>query len=102
MCDRNNLSQFVTEKLSQPSDAVADDVVQQLARQLSDPMPTISQQRSSVVLIFQVIAKVAFNVDGFTAKNSLSYELARLKHLGRELKIMSSSDLEVLTFGQRN
>ena len=65
-------------------------------------MLLITQERSSVASIAEVVAKVALHMYGFAAQESFVYKPAHREHLQRELKIMTCCNPDILTISKLN
>ena len=68
---RHNFLQFIIKELRELGDAVADDVMQQLTRQLPHPMCAAAQHRTDVAGVAQIIRKMAFQMDRFATQKTL-------------------------------
>ena len=91
---RHNFLQFIIKELRELGDAVADDVMQQLTRQLPHPMCPAAQHRTNVAGVAQIIRKMAFQMGRFSTQKTLFHKPAHFKHLECELKVMSGSQLQ--------
>src|SRR5438128_652338 len=88
------------EELGDAGNTVANDVVQQLAGQLSHPMLLVRQQRPRVAPLPQFVAVVAFHVDGGAAEVTPRHQLAKSPRRMAELGVMAGGNLEALLLGQ--
>ena len=81
---------------------MADDVLEQLAGQSTDPMLLVSQQSLRIARICKVVSEVAFDVNYTPAQVASLYKLSHTPSRGAELTVMPGCQLESLVLGKIN
>ena len=90
----------IGQKLCDARDAVADYVLQQLARQAADPVTAIAQHRPCVGRIAEVVAIVALHVNWTVTQVSFRHQHAHAPGNVAELVVMSNRNLPSPAFSQ--
>ena len=95
-----DFGEIVVEEFGQSGDSVADNVVKQLPWQLPHPVTAISEKRADITCIFQIVGKMAFQVDGFPTEKSPFYQPAHFEHLECKLIVMACGNFQATGFSK--
>ena len=95
-----DLGLIAAEKLRDPRNAVADDILQKLARQSSNPMPLIPQNGSRVSGAAQFVPIVALHVHRSLPQEAASYQRPHAPCRMAELVVVAGGDLEPFLVGK--
>src|SRR6266403_6146843 len=98
MGGHDNLSQFIVEKFDKFGKPMTNDVMEQLARQSSDPVSGITQNGCHVTSVAQIVGPIAFHMDRLPSQKSCFREPTHFQHLKSELIIMTSCHLQTAPF----
>ena len=88
------------QKLGDPGHAVADDVVQEPSRKSADPMVRVTEQRSRIGGVPEVVGVVALHVHGSPAQEAPPDQAAHAPRHVAELIVVPDRQLEPLVVGE--
>jgi len=96
-----DFDQVVGQEFGKLRDAMADDVMKQLAWKLADPMVPVAKHWANVTTVPEFIGPMAFQMDRLATEKPFLHEPAHFEHLQRELIIVARGHLQAAFVGKR-